>query len=150
MTNCWIFIKCLQDHEDPIFICTLKLNNTMHWRMQNAKCKMWNAKCDSKHRLRSQSRRQFWRWGGSYRWETKYLDLDHIGDHIITLIRGHSWSYVSSHDCYRAFSIIITTTSCWRLLAWYWVRCWWELEDTRAFFRFCPHFPCSPFRSRKS
>ena len=38
MTNCWIFIKCLQDHEDPISICTL--NNTMHWRMQNAKCEM--------------------------------------------------------------------------------------------------------------
>ena len=140
MTNCRIFINYLQDHEDPIFIFSLN----------NAKCEMQNAKCDSKHQLRSQSRRQLWRWGGSYRWETKYLDLDRIGDHIITLFRGHSWSYVSSHDCYRALSIIITTTSCRRLPAWYWVRCWWELEDTRAFLRFCPISVFSPFISRKS
>ena len=44
MTNCWIFIKCLQDHEDPIFICTL--NITMHWRMQNAKCEMQSLKAN--------------------------------------------------------------------------------------------------------
>ena len=92
-------------------------------------------------------------WGGTYRWETKYLDLDHINDHNITvlIILSQYWSY---HPAVVLDNIItlsmIITTSCRRLPAWYWVRCWWELEDTCAFLRFCPISVFSPFISRKS
>ena len=41
---------------------------------------MQKTTCDSRHRLRSQSRRQFRRWGGSYRWNQNIL--------IILLIVG--------------------------------------------------------------
>ena len=37
MTNCWIFIKSLQDHEDPIFMFS---KHCLHRIMQNAKCEM--------------------------------------------------------------------------------------------------------------